>query len=82
MIRLKAPQAGGFTFVELLILVAVISILFTGGHKWYANHTIRSKFSQDSYRRRMRGKSGNHHIDEKRDRPQFPHIQLRAGCSS
>ena len=46
MTRLKAHPECGFTFVELMILLAVISILFTGGHKWYANHTIRTKVEQ------------------------------------
>jgi type IV pilus assembly protein PilA len=46
MIRIKAHPACGFTFVELMIAVAVISILFTGGHKWYANHTIRTKVDE------------------------------------
>jgi type II secretory pathway pseudopilin PulG len=46
MTRFKSHLECGFTFVELLILLAVISILFTGGHKWYANHTIRTKVEQ------------------------------------
>ena len=46
MTRFKACSECGFTVVELMILVAVISILFTGGYKWYANHTIRTKVDQ------------------------------------
>ena len=46
MTFLKTRPECGFTFVELMILLAVISILFTGGHKWYANHTIRTKVEQ------------------------------------
>ena len=43
MSRLIVNPAGGFTLIELIILVAVISVVLSGAHSWYANHTIRVK---------------------------------------
>ena len=43
MSRLTVNPAGGFTLIELIILVAVISVVLSGAHSWYANHTIRVK---------------------------------------
>ena len=43
MNRLITNLNGGFTLIELIILVAVTSIVLSGAHSWYANHMIRVK---------------------------------------
>jgi prepilin-type N-terminal cleavage/methylation domain-containing protein len=43
MNRLVTNLNGGFTLIETIIAVAAISILLSGAHSWYANHTIRVK---------------------------------------
>jgi Tfp pilus assembly protein PilE len=43
MNRLTANPSGGFTLINLIIAVAVISVFLSGAHSWYANHAIRTK---------------------------------------
>ena len=46
MSRLTVNPAGGFTLIELIILVAVTSVVLSGAHSWYANHAIRTKITE------------------------------------
>jgi Tfp pilus assembly protein PilE len=43
MSRLTVNPGAGFTLIELIILVAVTSVVLSGAHSCYANHTIRTK---------------------------------------
>ncbi len=43
MNRLTTNPFGGFTLIELIIFVAVTSVVLLGAQSWYANHTIRTK---------------------------------------
>jgi prepilin-type N-terminal cleavage/methylation domain-containing protein len=43
MSRLTVSPSGGFTLIELIIAVAVLSVVLSGAHSWFANHTIRTK---------------------------------------
>ena len=43
MSRLTVNPGAGFTLIELIILVAVSSVVLSGVHSWYANHATRIK---------------------------------------
>jgi Tfp pilus assembly protein PilE len=43
MSRLTVNPGAGFTLIELIILVAVSSVVLSGVHAWYANHATRTK---------------------------------------
>ncbi|MEE8577483.1 MAG: prepilin-type N-terminal cleavage/methylation domain-containing protein, partial [candidate division Zixibacteria bacterium] len=46
MNRLTTNPFGGFTLIELIIFVAVTSVVLLGAQSWYANHTIRIKIAE------------------------------------
>ena len=46
MNRLTTNPFGGFTLIELIIFVAVTSVVLLGAQSWYANHTIRTKIAE------------------------------------
>jgi prepilin-type N-terminal cleavage/methylation domain-containing protein len=46
MSQLTINPSGGLTFIELIIVVAVLSVFLSGSHSWYANHLIRTKINQ------------------------------------
>ncbi len=43
MVRLTIHPSGGVTLIELIIVVAVLSVVLSGAHSWSANHSIRTK---------------------------------------
>jgi prepilin-type N-terminal cleavage/methylation domain-containing protein len=45
MVRLTIHRSGGVTLIELIIAVAVLSVVLSGAHSWYANHSIRTKIN-------------------------------------
>jgi prepilin-type N-terminal cleavage/methylation domain-containing protein len=45
MVRLTIHPSGGVTLIELIIAVAVLSLVLSGAHSWYANHSIRTKIN-------------------------------------
>ena len=46
MSQLTINPSGGLTLIELIIVVAVLSVVLSGSHSWYANHLIRTKINQ------------------------------------
>jgi prepilin-type N-terminal cleavage/methylation domain-containing protein len=46
MSRQTINPSGGFTLIELIIAVAVLSVVLSGAHSWFANHTIRTKIGE------------------------------------
>jgi type IV pilus assembly protein PilA len=46
MSRIADNPGGGFTLIELIIVVAVLSVILAGAHSWFANHTIRTKIGE------------------------------------
>ena len=46
MSRLTINPGGGFTTIEALIVVAVLSVILSGAHSWHANHAIRTKIAE------------------------------------
>ncbi len=45
MVRLTIHPSRGVTLIELIIAVAVLSVVLSGAHSWYANHSIRTKIN-------------------------------------
>ena len=45
MVRLTIHPSEGVTLIELIIVVAVLSVVLSGAHSWYANHSIRTKIN-------------------------------------
>ena len=46
MSRRTGNPGWGFTLIELVIVVAVLSVILSGAHSWFANHTIRTKIGE------------------------------------
>ena len=46
MRHLIINPSGGLTLIELIIAVAVLSVVLSWSHSWYANHLIRTKINQ------------------------------------
>jgi prepilin-type N-terminal cleavage/methylation domain-containing protein len=45
MVRSTIHPSEGVTLIELIIAVAVLSVVLSGAHSWYANHSIRTKIN-------------------------------------
>ena len=45
MVRSTIHPSGGVTLIELIIVVAVLSVVLSGAHSWHANHSIRTKIN-------------------------------------
>lgn len=43
---LVANRSGGITLIELIISLAVLSVVLSGAHSWFDNHVIRSKIAE------------------------------------
>ena len=46
MSRIAVNPCRGITLIELIIAAAVLSVVLSGGHSWFANHTIRIKIGE------------------------------------
>lgn len=46
MRNFKFDSARGFTFIELLVVLAAVFVMLAGGHSWLANHNVRSKIAK------------------------------------
>jgi len=43
---LNIHSARGFTFIELLVVLAAVFVMLAGAHSWLANHNVRAKIAE------------------------------------